>query len=145
MPKHPHHLTVTLGAERFPARLRQELAPCSCEWLQGWLPYAGKAIHSRWSGEAMWSPLGAAVSADLRLPPEHATAEPVPGEILLYAGEVSEPELLLVYGVSRFGCKAGPLAGNPVLIIEQRLDRLAALGRDVLWGGAMEFRIEVNP
>ncbi len=144
MPKHTH-LTVTLGSERFPARLRPELAPRSCEWLLGWLPYAGKVIHSRWSGEAMWSPLGATVPADLRLPPEHATGDPVPGEILLYAGEVSEPELLLVYGVSRFACKAGPLSGNPVLVIEERLDRLATLGRGVLWDGAMELRIEVNP
>lgn len=144
MTKHPR-LTVTLGSEHFPARLRPELAPRSCTWLLGRLPYAGKAIHSRWSGEAIWSPLGAAAPAHLRLPPEHATGDPLPGEILLYAGEVSEPELLLAYGVSRFACKAGPLAGNPVLAIEDRLERLSARGRDVLWGGAMEFRIEVNP
>ena len=145
MSREPRRLTVTLGAERFVARLRRELTPRSCEYLLGLLPYAGKAIHARWSGEALWAPLAGAVPADLLLPPEHATGDPVPGELLLYAGEVSEPELLLVYGTSRFGCKAGPLAGNPVLAIEEGLDRLSQLGRDVLWGGAMELRIEVHP
>jgi Protein of unknown function (DUF3830) len=126
-------------------RVRNDLAPRACEYLLGLLPYSGKAIQARWSGEALWSPLAGAVPADLTLPLEHATGDPIPGEIWLYAGELSEPELLVVYGISRFACKAGPLAGNPVLVIEERLGRLSQLGHDVLWGGAMELRIEVRP
>ncbi|HEX7965378.1 MAG TPA: DUF3830 family protein [Gammaproteobacteria bacterium] len=136
------HLTAAIGTERFTAKLQHGLAPRSCERLMASLPYVGKVIHARWSGEALWSPLGAAFPPGLLLPPEHPRGEPAPGEILLYAGELSEPELLVVYGTSRFACKAGPLEGNPVLLIEEGLERLARLGREVLWGGAMELRIE---
>jgi len=86
--------------------------------------------------------LGAAWPSGSTLAPENATCYPAPGEILLFAGELSEPELLIAYGPSHFGGKAGPLAGNPVLAIEDHLARLAELGREVLWRGAMDFRIE---
>jgi hypothetical protein len=145
MSRDPHALTVHIGAERFTARLRDDLAPRSCERLKALLPYAGKVIHARWSGEALWSPLAAVMPADLILPRENPRGDPQPGEMLLYAGAQSEPELLIVYGASRFACKAGALQGNPVLSIEDRLERLAELGREVLWGGAMELRIEVSP
>ena len=145
-----HSLTVTIGTERFTARLRQDLAPRSCECLLALLPYSGKVIHARWSGEAMWSPLATAMPADLILPRENPRNHATLGEILLYAGELSEPELLITYGTSRFACQAGTLEGNPVLAIEDRLERLARLGPEVLWGGALELRIEprlqaVNP
>jgi hypothetical protein len=58
------------------------------------------------------------------LPPENAIAYPSPGEVLLIA-----------YGPSRFACMAGPLAGNPVLSIEDGLARLIVLGRQILWHG----------
>lgn len=138
-------LSVNIGAERFAARLRRDLAPCSCECLLGLLPYSGQVIHARWSGEALWSPLAAALPAGLVLPRENAKGHPVPGEILLYAGERSEPELLVVYGSSRFACEAGALEGNPVLIIHDRLERIAEVGRRVLWNGALPLRIEVSP
>ena len=69
---------------------------------------------------------------------------PRPGQILLYAGDLSEPELLVPYGVARFACVDGALAGNPVLTIGDRLERLAELGREILWGGAKDLRIEVE-
>jgi hypothetical protein len=141
MPPESHSLSVNIGAESFSARLRHDLAPRSCECLTALLPYSGKAIHARWSGEALWSPLSGVLPADLILPRENPSGHPGPGEILLYAGERSEPELLIVYGKSRFACRAGALEGNPVLVIEGRLDRLQQLGPEVLWGGAMELRI----
>ena len=49
---------------------------------------------------------------------------PSPGQMLLFGGNLSEPELLIPYGPSRFASKAGLLAGNPVLTIEDRLTRL---------------------
>jgi hypothetical protein len=136
---------VKIGSESFQARLRRDLAPRSCECLLGLLPYARKLIQARWSGEALWSPLSEALPMGSLLPPENARHQPVPGEILLYAGTLSEPELLIPYGISRFACKDGPLEGNPVLSIEGRLGRLEELGREVLWKGAMELRIEVSP
>jgi hypothetical protein len=138
-------LILTVGTQRFTARLRRDLAPRSCECLLGLLPYAGKVIHARWSGEALWSPLAEVLPPDLRLPSECATGSPAPGQLLLYAGELSVPELLIPYGTSRFACKAGTLQGNSVLSIEDRLDRLAGLGSEVLWQGARGLRIEVSP
>jgi hypothetical protein len=145
MPSDARTLTITLGTETFAARLRRDLAPRSCDCLMALLPYSGKVIHARWSGEAVWSPLAGAWPADLMLPRENPNRHPAPGEILLFAGEQSEPELLIVYGTSRFACKAGPLEGNPVLTLEDRLDRLTQLGHQILWDGAMTLRIEVTP
>lgn len=138
-------LVVRIGGERFPARLRRDLAPHSCDCIMGLLPYAGKVIHARWSGEAVWAPLEPTVPSNLLLPPENPRDRPAPGEILFYAGGQSEPELLIVYGASRFACKAGTLQGNPVLTIEDGLGRLAEIGREVLWGGAKKLSIEVSP
>lgn len=138
-------MTMRIGLESFPARLRQDLAPRSCECLMNLLPYSGAVIHARWSGEALWSPLAAALPAHALLPPESPRGPLQPGEVLLYAGECSEPELLIVYGISRFACKSGPLEGNQVLTIEDRLDSIARLGREILWGGARTLSIEVRP
>lgn len=137
-----HRLTIKIGAERFPARLQRDRAPRSCEFLMALLPYSGDVIHARWSGEALWSPLAKVWTPGVVLPAENPNTLPIPGEVLLYAGERSEPELLIPYGMSRFACKAGSLEGNPVLLIEDRLERLFELGRDVLWRGTMSFSIE---
>lgn len=145
MPADLHTLTLKIGTERFRARLRRELAPRSCECLLSLLPYSGNVIHARWSGEALWSPLSGTLPPELRLPPENARHQPTAGEVLLFAGECSEPELLIVYGRSRFACVAGALEGNPVLAIEDGLDRIVRLGREVLWNGAKPLRIEVSP
>ena len=138
-------LIFSIGSGRFTARLRRDLAPRSCDYLLSLLPYAGQAIHARWSGEALWAPLAAVVPPDLVLPWESATADPVPGQILLYAGERSVPELYIPYGVNRFACKHGPLEGNLVLDIADGVERLAEVGPDALWKGAKELRIEVSP
>lgn len=134
-------LDLETGTARFAATLRRDLAPHSCARLLSMLPYRGTLIHARWSGEALWSPLGDAWPDGPYLAPENATSEPRAGEILLYAGDASEPELLIPYGTARFACKAGSLEGNPVLTIGGLLPALAELGRSVLWKGAAEFRI----
>jgi Protein of unknown function (DUF3830) len=136
-------MQVVIGMEIFQARLRRDLAPHSCARLQELLPYRGTIIHARWSGEACWSSLAAVWPFGSILPPEHATEHPEPGQVLLFAGALSEPELLIAYGPSRFASEAGPLAGNPVVTIEDRIGRLAELGRAILWHGAMEFRIDL--
>jgi hypothetical protein len=138
----PPSIRVVIGAATWSARLRRDLAPMSCARLEGLLPYRGRLIQARWSGEACWAPLGAAWPAGVALGPESATSEPAPGQILLYAGPVSEPELLFPYGPCRFACVAGPLAGNPVLSLDDPSSRLAEAGADILWKGAAELRIE---
>lgn len=127
----------------FLARLRLDIATRSCARLEKLLPYHGKVIHARWSGEALWSPMTVVWPSEEALPPENATSCPAPGEGLLYAGEQSEPELLIAYGPSSFAGKSGPLAGNPVIAIEDRLTRLAELGCEILWRGAMDIHVEV--
>ena len=122
--------------------LRRDLTPHSCERFMELLPYHGTLLHARWSGEALWAPLGPAWPAGQYLPREHATFEAKAGDILLYAGELSEPELLIPYGTSRFSCKAGLLEGNPVLTFDGSFSVLPELGRRALWRGAMSFRIE---
>jgi hypothetical protein len=139
------HVTIAIGAEVFSARLRDDLAPHSCRQLKAILPYQGTVIHARWSGEAVWSRLGAAWPGGVTLPPENATANPKPGNVLLYAGALSEPELLFVYGTCRFACNAGPLEGNPVLTIEGDLTRLADVGRKILEQGVLPLRVALSP
>lgn len=141
MPLEASMLDVEVGTTRFTARLRRDLAPQSCERLMAMLPYRGMAIHARWSGEALWSPLGGAWATGGHVPRENATGEPKAGEVLLYAGDLSEPELLIPYGTARFACKAGPLDGNPVLTIDEPLSALAEVGRHVLWNGGADFKI----
>lgn len=134
-------LELEIGPARFSATLRRDLAPHSCECLLSLLPYRGNVIHARWSGEALWSPLGEAWPAGRCLAPEGATCEPRAAEVLLYGGNSSEPELLIPYGTARFASKAGPLRGNPVLTIDDPLATLAELGRSVLWQGAATLQI----
>ena len=62
----------------------------------------------------------------------------------MFAGEQSEPELLIAYGACRFACKSGALAGNPVLTIDDGLAQLAALGLRVLWRGATVLTIRLT-
>lgn len=134
-------LHLEIGIVRLSATLRRDLAPHSCARLMDMLPYHGTVMHARWSGEALWSPVSAVWPAGERLPCEHATHEPKAGEILLYAGDLSEPEFLIPYGTARFCSKAGLLEGNPVLTIDDALSVLPELCRDVLWRGATSFRI----
>ena len=137
------HATVSLGPTRFRARVESAQALASCRALIGLLPYCGTVLHARWSGEAVWSPLGAAWPGNATLPQENATGQPRPGQLLLYAGHQSEPEILLAYGETRFAGNSGPLLGNPVLTILERLDELARVGRSILESGASTLRIEL--
>jgi Protein of unknown function (DUF3830) len=135
-------IRLTIAGEVFHARLRSDLAPRSCGRLMQLLPYHGELIHAQWSGQSCWAPLGSAWASGEILAPENAIAYPAPGEVLLFGGGLSEPEILIAYGPTRFASMAGPLAGNPVLKIENDLARLAELGRQILRRGAVELRID---
>lgn len=136
-------LQLTIGTRVWPAQLRRDLSPRACAILEGLLPLRGLARHARWSGEALWAPLAPVWPRGLLLPPENATGRPRPGDALLFAGPRSEPELLLPYGACRFACRAGRLAGSPVLTLEGDLALLRALGQDALMTGAAALKIEV--
>ena len=57
---------------------------------------------------------------------------------------MSETELLLPYGPTRFACKAGQLAGNHIITIVRDLDKLAEIGRRILWQGAEDMEIALG-
>jgi len=77
------------------------------------------------------------------LPQEEATRHPRPGQLILYPGGISETEILIAYGAVAFASKAGPLAGNPLLTITEKLDQLAEIGRHILWHGSSDLIIEL--
>jgi hypothetical protein len=105
------------------------------------LPFRDHLIHARWSGEAMWIPMG---DRRLELSPENATSHPAPGQLLLYPGGVSEMEILVPYGSVLFASKVGQLAGNHFLTITDGLADLAELGRQTLWSGAQDIAFEAG-
>jgi hypothetical protein len=126
-------IKMRIGDQRFRGRLERATAPRACALFLARLPYAAHLIHARWSGEACWIPIGGPVSD---LGQDLTTHTPRPGQVLYYAGGAGEPEILVPYGVTRFACTAGPLAGGHVLTIVEGLDRLATVGREILLGGA---------
>ena len=129
-------LIITIGGDEFRARFELEKSPDTCKAFKSALPFVSKIIHARWSGEAVWIPLG-----DLQFGVgfEDATSYPAPGQIILFPGGISETEILIAYGPTCFASKAGQLAGNHFLTIEDNLDMLAELGRRSLWSGAKDI------
>jgi len=130
---------VTSGSYSFDARFESAAAPKTVAVFRKLLPYENKIIHVRWSGEAVWIPLG---GLDLGLGYENHTSYPAPGQMIVYPGGISETEILLAYGGVHFASKMGQLAGNHFLTITADLDKLAELGRATLWEGAKTIRIE---
>jgi Protein of unknown function (DUF3830) len=114
-------------------------APKTCTLFQTMLPMRMKMIHCSWSGEGVWVPLE---MRDGQWQEENATSHPSPGQLLLYMGEQSEPELLIPCGICIFNSKAGVLKGNHFATISEKLDRLLDLHRLILWQGAQDCTIE---
>jgi Protein of unknown function (DUF3830) len=75
---------------------------------------------------------------------EDATSFPAPGQVLWHPPDVSEAELLIPYGPTCFASKAGQLAGNHFLTLEVDHAALAAIGRAVLWKGAVDVSFEAK-
>ncbi len=51
-------LKITISDTVFAARLETERAPKTCAAFLRHMPFSGKIVHVRWSGEAVWVPLG---------------------------------------------------------------------------------------
>ena len=132
-------VVLSLGPYRLDARFESAVAPRTCAAFLSLLPFVSRVIHVRWSGEAIWAPLG---DLSIGVAPENATTYPHPGEVLWYPGGVSETELIIAYGRTHFASKAGTLAGNHFLTITSGLEHLPEIGRLVLWHGAQPLRIE---
>lgn len=133
-----HRLLITAAGHRFIAEAHPD-APQTFAAFARLLPYRQKLIHVRWSGEAVWVPLG---DFHLGVGYENHTSHPSVGDVLFYPGGFSETELLIAYGACSFSSKMGPLAGNHFLRIVKGQEQLAALGRKVLWEGAQDVLFE---
>src|SRR5471030_1341422 len=125
-------VVITVGSFKLVAGF-ESAAPLTGAAFRKRLPLKAHLLHVRWSGEAVWIPMG-----DLALgaPPENATSYPSPGQVLFYPGGISETEILMAYGATRFASKAGQLAGNHFLTIVSGVEHLSEIGRLALWQGA---------
>jgi hypothetical protein len=132
-------LILRAGDFTFQARFEEQLAPGTCAAFRKAMPFESQAIHVRWSGEAVWLPLG---DRDFGVGYENHTSYPAPGQIILYPGGISETEILLAYGSVRFASKVGQLAGNHFVTLTSGLENLAAFGKTVLWKGAQKISFE---
>ena len=135
-------IKISAGPYVFVARMETDKAPATCAMFAGLLPFRNKVIHSRWSGEAVWIPLGEMATG---LAFENHTSHGSRGDLLFYPGGFSETEILFVYGSSRFASKMGQLAGNHFLTVEQGREHLEAFGKRVLWQGAQDILFELMP
>jgi Protein of unknown function (DUF3830) len=131
-------LKVTAGPFVFAARF-ENAAPKTVAAFRQALPFRSKIIHVRWSGEAVWVPLG---ERDFGVGYENHTRYPAPGQVILYPGGISETEILLAYGAVNFASKMGGLAGNHFITLTSGLENLPELGRLVLWEGAKDILFE---
>ena len=132
-------LKITAGPYTFDARLETEAAPRTCAAFLKHMPFKSQVVHVRWSGEAVWIPLG---GLDFGVTYENHTSYPAPGQIILYPGGISETEILLAYGGVRFASKMGQLAGNHFITITSNLENVAPLGKLALWKGAQDILFE---
>ncbi|MDP1731408.1 MAG: DUF3830 family protein [Devosia sp.] len=123
----------------FDARFETEKAPKTCAVFSSRLPFESKLVHVRWSGEAVWIPLG---DLDFGVGYENHTSFPAPGQFVLYPGGISETEILLAYGAVHFASKMGQLAGNHFITLTSGLDKLPEVGAIALWKGAQAIRFE---
>lgn len=130
-------MKITIAGEAFDAVLETEKSPATCAAFEAAMPFESRVVHVRWSGEAIWIPLG---DMDFGVGYEDATAYPAPGQILLYPKGASETEILIAYGSVRFASKAGTLAGNHFATIVGDLERLREIGAATLWEGAKAIR-----
>lgn len=131
------HLAIDVGSYHFVARMEEAAAPRTCAAFLDLLPFSNQVIHSRWSGEAVWVPLG---EFETGLGFENHTNHPSRGDILLYPGGFSETEILFAYGSSSFASKMGQLAGNHFLTVVEGAEQLMDMGHTVLWKGAQWIR-----
>ncbi len=134
MPK----LRITAGGHQFVAVTHPD-APLTAAAFEKLLPYRQKVIHVRWSGEAVWVPLG---EFKLGVGFENHTSHPSVGDILFYPGGYSETEILIAYGSCCFASKMGQLAGNHFLTIVEGREKLREMGVKTLWEGAQDVLFE---
>lgn len=132
-------IRLTIGPRQYLGQLELQQAPATCAAIRTLLPLRGRILQARWSGEALWIPLG---DRPLTLPPENAKTRPASGELLLYSGDVSETEILVPYGLTNFACKYGELVGNHFATILDAGADWTDFGERIWWHGAQDVTID---
>ena len=133
-------LRITIGNLTFSAEFESKRAPKTVAAIRGILPIEGNLLQARWSGESAWVPMG---DRRIGIDFENHTTYPAPGELLVYPGGMSEMEILVPYGATRFASRVGDLAGNHFATIKATRDELSEIGRLVTWNGVQSFRMEL--
>jgi hypothetical protein len=128
---------IEIDGYKFTAVFEEDKSPKTCQAFLQVMPFESQVVHVRWSGEAMWIPLG---DRDFGVAYEEATSYPLPGQILLHPKGKSETEILIAYGSVHFASKAGTLAGNHFATITSDLDKLCEIGVATLWEGSKSIR-----
>ena len=67
---------IKVGAFTLTARFESASAPLTCAAFRKLLPLEAQLLHVRWSGQAVWLPLG---NLAVQVPAENATSYPAPG------------------------------------------------------------------
>ena len=109
-------LLITAGPFKFQARFETALAPRTCAIFKRLLPYTERVIHVRWSGEAVWIPLG---NTDMGVPAENQpllnTGMTRDGLFLIENGEITGPVQNFRWNMSPIvGYNNMDLVGKPV-------------------------------
>ena len=126
-------MIIEIDGFKFETVFKESRSPKTCKVFTKEMPFESQVVHVRWSGEAMWIPLG---ERDFGVEYEDATSYPLPGQILLYPKGKSETEILIAYGSVHFASKAGTLAGNHFATIISDLGKLREIGVATLWEGS---------
>lgn len=129
------------------AALLEDNAPLTCRAIWDALPLEGELIHAMWSGPETYFP----VDPSIRVPPEHQTTQPLPGDVGYYAIEgnriVDWPddmaEIAFFYGRgARPSMPTGPVAMNLFARIVDNLEGFAEVCRRIHREGVETLRVE---
>jgi hypothetical protein len=135
-------IELEIGDRTVTATLLPEEAPESVAQFERLLPLEDTVKHVRWSGYAIFVEDPGGEDVDLtELPRENNFVYPSRGDILLYPGYESVPEILIACGSTAFASPAGELAGNHVATIDASRETLADLEVDVLENGTKDVTI----
>jgi hypothetical protein len=135
-------VTIAIGDQSFEATLLDDEAPASVEQFLDLLPLETTVKHVRWSGYAVFvEDFGDDPPDMTHLPRENFCVYPSCGDVLLYPGYESTPEILIACGSTGFRSPAGELAGNHIAVVDESRETLSELEVDVLENGTKEITI----
>ena len=101
-----------------------EKAPRSCAAVRGLLPLTDRLMQARWSGEAAWISID---HLELDIDFENHTVTRPRASCWCIPGFISVKEVLVPYGASVFGSRAGFLPGNHFATIVSGQEQLEEL------------------